>query len=408
MRAPIRIPATASRAVAATVAAAVLLVTAGCAQMAPGLPDGTDAIVAAPQSGDPAHPQLTPQPQAVGIGPEEGAGSVPSPVGPPSQVPTPVRNIPADLGINLYWHTIGSNAVVDATAGRLLNYVVGLGANSVAIAFPIFTDGVHPTRVYGTSGITPSPAQLGRIIAAAKARGLRVMVRPLLDEANLLPSGAWRGSIAPPNVDGWFASYRAFLDPYFAVAKAQDAEEFVVGTELDAFINSATQWRQVVADGQARFGGLITYASTWNTWDHAQVPSAVPGVGVDAYPPVHLPDSATVDQLSAAWTAWLKNRPASVLAQTAIQELGIPAQAGVYANPGAWGGATAAIEPQVQVNWFTAACDSARALHMRGLYFWMLDSNANTANAASYPSGSFIGRGDSAIKTCFSQGWSHS
>ncbi|MEY9933151.1 hypothetical protein ABH926_007804 [Catenulispora sp. GP43] len=409
MRAPIRIriSGAASSAIAATIAAAVLLVTAGCAQMAPGLPDGTDAIVAAPQSGDPAHPQLTPQAQVAGIGPEEGAGVVVSPAA-PSLVPTPVQQIPADLGVNLYWHTIGTPAVVDATAGRLLNYVVGLGANSVAIAFPIFTDGVHPTRVYGKPDITPSPEALGRVIAAAKARGLRVMVRPLLDEANLLPSGGWRGSIAPPNVDAWFASYRSFLDPYFAVAKTQHAEEFVVATELDSFIGDSAQWRQVVADGQARFGGLITYASTWNTWDHAHVPSPVPDVGVDAYPPVHLGDSATVDQLSAAWTSWLKSRPASVLSQTAIQELGIPAQSGVYANPGSWGSANAAIEPQIQVNWFAAACQSARALHMRGLYFWMLDSNADPSNASNYPSGSFIGRGDSAIKTCFSQGWSHS
>lgn len=406
MRAPIRISGAAPRAVAATVAA-VLLAVAGCARMAPSLPPDTDAIVAAPQSGDPAHPQLTPAAQGVAIGPAEGVGSVPTRPAPPSLVPTVTQQIPADLGVNLYWHTIGSPAVVDATADRLLDYVVGLGANSVAIAFPFFTDGAHPTRVYGTAGITPSPAVLGRVIAAAKARGLRVMIRPLLDEANILPAGGWRGSIAPRSVDSWFAGYRAFLDPYFAVAKTQHADEFVVGSELDSFINDSAQWRQVVADGQAHFGGLITYASTWNTWDVGRVPSVLPDVGVDAYPPMHLSDSATVDQLSAAWTAWLKSRPQTVLAQTAIQELGIPAQANVYATPNAWGGTTG-IEPQIQINWFAAACQSARALHMRGLYFWMLDSNADPANASKYPSGSFIGRGDSAIKACFSQGWSHS
>jgi hypothetical protein len=401
MRASIRIPGAAFRAVAVTAAAAVLLASAGCARMAPALPDGTDAIVAAPQSGDPAHPQLIPLAQAPSSAPASTASSAPL-----VQVSPAAQQIPANLGVNLYWHTIGNSAVVDATAGRLLDYVVGLGANSVAIVFPFFTDGMHPTRVYGTSDNTPSPAALSRVIAAAKARGLRVMVRPLLDEANLVTTGGWRGNIAPPSVDTWFTSYRTFLDPYFDAAETQHADEFVVGTELDAFIDSSAQWRQVVADGEARFSGQITYASNWASWARAHVPNPITDVGVDAYPPVHLSDSASVSQLSTAWTAWLKNRPDQVLARTVIQELGIPAQAGAYQKPNAWGSATAAVKPEIQANWFAAACQSAHALHMRGLYFWMLDSNADPANASKYPSGSFIGRGDSAIKTCFSQTWS--
>lgn len=402
MRAPIQISGAATRAVVASVAAVLLVTaTAGCARMAPALPAGTDAIVAAPQSGDPAHPQLVPEAQAPV--PSASASSSPPPL---IQVSTVARRIPANLGVNLYWHTIGSPAVVDSTANRLLDYVVGLGANSVAIVFPFFTDGMHPTRVYGTYDNTPTPAVLGRVIAAAKARGLRVMVRPLLDEANLVTSDGWRGNIAPPSVDAWFTSYRTFLDPYFEVAETQHAEEFVVGTELDAFIDSSTQWSQVVADGEARFTGQITYASNWASWARAHVPAPITDVGVDAYPPVHLSDSATVGQLSAAWTAWFKNRPNAVLARTVIQELGIPAQSGAYQKPNAWGSATTAIKPQIQANWFAAACQSAHALHMRGLYFWMLDSNADPANASKYPSGSFIGRGDSAIETCFAQTWS--
>jgi hypothetical protein len=401
MRAPIRIPGAAFRAIAVLAAAAVLSASAGCARMAPTLPDGTNAIVAAPQSGDPAHPQLIPVAQV----PSNPSASTASPA-PLVQVSLAARQVPANLGVNLYWHTIGNSAVVDATAGRLLDYIVGLGANSVAIVYPFFTDGMHPTRVYGTTDNTPSPAALGRVIAAAKARGLRVMVRPLLDEANLVTSGGWRGNIAPLSFDNWFTSYRTFLDPYFDVAETQHADVFVVGTELDEFIDSSAQWRQVVADGEARFSGQITYASNWSSWARAHVPSPISDIGVDAYPPVHLSDSASVDQLSAAWTAWLKNRPQPVLAQTVIQELGIPAQAGAYPKPNAWGSATVAVEPRIQANWFAAACQSAHALHMRGLYFWMLDSNADTANASKYPSGSFIGRGDSAIKTCFSQTWS--
>ena len=51
-------------------------------------------------------------------------------------------------------------------------YIVRLGANSVALPFPIYTNGVHPTEVYGVSGSIPSPATLDLVIKAAQARGL--------------------------------------------------------------------------------------------------------------------------------------------------------------------------------------------------------------------------------------------
>ncbi|WP_194904608.1 glycoside hydrolase family 113 [Catenulispora rubra] len=403
------------------VAATSLLGVAGCGRLAPALPAGSAQVQAFPETGDPGRPDggagnsLVPSgtPGAFDTGSAPGSSTAPGSATP--SIPAPgvrvssgVQSINADLGVEVYWHTIGDPASVDKQAARILDYVVGLGANAVAVTFPIFTDGAKPTRAYGTPDATPDPTALGRVVAASKARGLRVTVRPLIDEADIISSGGWRGSLQPADVNSWFASYRALLGPYFTMARAQRADEFVVGTELNSLIDADAQWRGVMADGTAKYGGELTYASNWDSWAHDQVPSAVPDVGVDAYPPLKLPDTASVDQLSAAWTAWLRHRSGATLEKTAIQELGIPAQAGAYTKPNSWGSASAAIKPQIQINWFAAACQSARALHLRGLYFWMVDSNAVPDHAQNDPSGSFIGRGDSAIKSCFAEPWSHS
>jgi len=311
---------------------------------------------------------------------------------------------PAQLGVDVYWHTPGTEAAVKATAAQILNYVVSLHANSVALAFPIFTDGARPTRVYTEPDFSPDPSTLGVLIAAAKARGLRVTVRPLIDEANItVTPGQWRGSIMPADVGTWFASYRSVLDPYLGAAQAARADEFVVGAELNSLIG-APQWQDVLTDAGARFHGVLSYADNWDFWAKGKAPAAIPVIGLDAYPPQDLPDSATVDQLAAGWTAWLQHRSAATLEETVIQEVGIPAQSGAYRKPYSWGADGAAIVPEIQQNWFAAACQSARSLRMPGLYYWSVDS-ADPMNGHSGAAGSIVGRGDAAIKACFANPW---
>jgi len=122
----------------------------------------------------------------------------------PSAVSSLTSNVPhisaaakattAQLGVQIFWHDVNDAWSVQNNAGRLLDYTVSLGANSVGISFPIYTDGVRPTRVYTKDGTTPTPESLQALVKAAKARGLRVLIRPLLDEKNIATTpGAWRG-----------------------------------------------------------------------------------------------------------------------------------------------------------------------------------------------------------------------
>lgn len=330
---------------------------------------------------------------------------------------TPVRVVPAQrrglratLGIQVFWNSTGTMAQMRADANRIFNYVVGLGANSVAIDFWFYTNGVDPTYVYGKSATTPTPGTIAMVIANAREHGLRVLVRPLLNEDNIKIVGLnWRGSIQPPSLNTWFASYYAFLKPYFEAAQRARAAAFNIGTELDSLATYQDHWT-IFKDAAAKlFTGQLVYAVNYGRWQQDPPYEPVPDAAVDAYPEFGLGNDATVRELTAAWVSWLHNQPAPVLSKTVLQEVGIAAVSGAYALPArAWPSGTP-LDVTVQRSWFASACAAAKLTHLAGLYFYDLNSTdqpSKPAVAASYPPGSFIDRSDDVIRTCFASGWS--
>jgi hypothetical protein len=373
-----------------------LALLTGCAQLVPSIPTGSPSASSS-------------------VGAAASAGTLGS-AGRTSAGPAPIVHVsPAaqalkqQLGVQIYWHTPGSAQQIAATAAPLLDYAVSLGANSVSLSFPIFTDGVHPTKVYTVAGSTPTPAELDVVIKAAQARGLRVMLRPLIDEANIVDSnGDWRGTIEPRSVSGWFAGYQTVLEPYLRLARSDSVDYFVIGAELDSLVGDRSQWKTLGQAAAEAFSGEIDYADNWSTWQEGGSYAPAANMGLDAYPDLDEPDSASVGKLTDAWEAWLEKRSDTTLKHTVMQEVGISATAGSYKHPAATvpAGKTVTPDPSIQANWFSAACAAAQSLDMPGIYFWSVDSNAHPAEGATSDVNTFIGRGDQAIKACFRTGWS--
>jgi hypothetical protein len=373
----------------ATVAAIAALagLLSACTQLGPSIPSDQSARGAA-----------APAAQA-------GSGSASSPSAPVRQISAAAKATKVQLGIQIYWHEVNDPYAVKSNADRLFDYAVGLGANSVGISFPIYTDGDQPTRVYTKRDVTPTPASLQVVIGEAKARGLRVMLRPIIDENNIKNGkGAWRGSIRPVSMTAWFASYQRTLTPYLTAAEAAHADTFVLGSELDSLVKQSTGWRKVETAASSLFHGELSYADNWGRWATGSPGVSGADPGLDAYPQLHLSDSATTAQIATAWRKWLRSNPAH-LTSTVVQEIGIAATPGAYQEPASWGSTSDRLDPRIQIKWFAGACDAIRALHMSGIYFWNVDAWADPTKAASYTSGSFMGRGDSAIKDCFASGW---
>ena len=370
-------------------AAALGSLLCGCGKIAPSIPQGNDWTAAAGASNPAAAPPAT-------------AESAPI-----RKVSAARRALMATLGIQVYWNSTGTPAEMEADTNRIFNYIVGLGANSVGINFAFYTDGVYPTRVYGVSGSTPSPATISLVVADARRHGLRVLLRPLLNEKNIVDSkGDWRGSIQPPSVSAWFDSYFQFLKPYFVAAQRSGATSFNVGSELDSLAPDQADWTVFESAAAKLFRGQLEYAVNYGRWQ--QVPSyePVPAAAVDAYPQLGLGDGATVPQLTAAWVGWLRNQPDPVLRRTVLQEVGIAAVSGAYLQPARVAPSGAALDVTIQDTWFAAACAAVKQAGMAGIYFYDVNGTDHPASATGYGAGSFIGRGDSAIKSCFASGWS--
>ncbi|HEX9537927.1 MAG TPA: hypothetical protein VGA04_07110 [Streptosporangiaceae bacterium] len=361
----------------------------GCGKIAPSIPQGNDWTAAAGAS-DPA---------AASRATVESA--------PIRKVSAARRALTATLGIQIYWNSTGARAEMEADANRIFNYIVGLGANSVGINFAFYTDGVNPTRVYGGPGSTPSPATISMVIASARGHGLRVLLRPLLNEKNIEDSrGDWRGSIQPPSVSAWFDSYFHFLKPYVVAAQRSGATSFNVGAELDSLAPDEAEWTVFESAAAKLFSGQLEYAVNYGRWQEDPSYEPVPDAGVDAYPQLGLGDGATVPQLTAAWVGWLHNQPEPVLRRTVLQEVGIAAVSGAYRQPARIALSGATLDVTIQDKWFAAACAAVKQSDMAGIYFNDVNSIDHPANATGYSAGSFIGRGDRAIKTCFASGWS--
>jgi hypothetical protein len=299
-------------------------------------------------------------------------------------------------GIQVYLHAVpGAEDNIDA----ILDYVVELGANSVAVTFPLYTDGPYPSRVYADVE-TPSPGRVADVVTRAHDRGLRVTIRPLIDEANIATTrGKWRGSIEPVDVGAWFDSYGAAIRPYLQT----EADEFVLAAELNSLQDETERWSVLEQAARSVFPGVISYTFNWDGFDQEHLPM-LSSYGIDLYPVSDLGDHATVEELAAVMLFALGQQPESVRRSLVIHEVGIPALSGVYRLPYHWGTEGGPILEEVQAKWFTAACRAAEEAGVDGLYFWMLDSNIDPLRAApaDQPPKSFIGRlAEASIRDCF-------
>ncbi len=109
----------------------------------------------------------------------------------------------AQHGVNVYVEENGESANQwQADATNEMKGIKSLDANAVAIAFPFYTPSLDANCVYAntanhcdesTSDPTsnsPAPARVAVLVKAAQLAGLHVLLRPLMDEANLGPDMA--------------------------------------------------------------------------------------------------------------------------------------------------------------------------------------------------------------------------
>jgi len=323
------------------------------------------------------------------------------------KVAKPWRPGMRQLGIAVYWvaNLLDSATVVRAKARRIINYAVSLHSNSISVSFPFYTYGVTSDTVYRKK-TTPSTQDIAIFLAEARKSQIRTMLRPILNEDVLYKAHAWRGSIQPAHPAAWFTSYRNLLLPYARVSAAGHLRTFVVGTELNS-MEASSHWPALIQAIRNVYAGQLAYDE--NTGDFQQHDNHLPlaTFGVDAWPRIQLPDSATVTQLTGAWSTWLGTHTLAVRRKAILTEVGIRAMAGAYPDPAKWNGiGQPTIVTRIQTNWFRALCAAVQREHMGGIYWWEVSFDANPAKPQVFWSDPFtyLGRpAQGVVNTCFTK-----
>jgi hypothetical protein len=307
------------------------------------------------------------------------------PASPPVTVPqNPAIRPPAfQRGIDVDAYTY-PKLDFSAAAAAVVAYVRQLHANSLSISFPLFMSNRQSSQVFATPK-TPTPAQLGLFIADAERAGLYVSIRPLLSEYQI---GGNRTRWLPADMTAWFASYRQFLLPYARMAQASKVGMFIVGAEFEQFGNSPL-WNSLDQALAKVYHGRLAYSS-----GSGQLSRSTGGLytfkTVDAYPPMNPP-------FLSGWQAYDRGLPSG----TILTEVGIGAWDGAWRAPWQHRLQNQLYDPQVQVRWFSAACQAAKATGLGGIYFWTLGLLANLPPTPLHPGGWAHSVGADAIARCF-------
>ncbi|WP_293990355.1 hypothetical protein [Streptomyces sp.] len=322
------------------------------------------------------------------------------------QVAKPWKQGMAQWGVQLYWEeekTKRSDTFIEKQARKQAEYLIGLGANSVSVSFPFFIQN-STSDTLSAGAKTPSPERLQKVLKVFKDAGFRTQVRPILDEGTLKPTKHWRGDIDPASRSAWFASYKKFLNPYLRAADDAKTNTFVIGTELNS-LEGDVGWEPLVSYAEKNFSGEVSYNANWDNYVTGRINMPVNHLGVDAYFPVKVPDTAPVSDLVKGWNTWLDRKATGPLPKILVSETGIGAMNGAYHAPGDFY-ARRAVNPQVQANWYKAVCQVVQDRKMQGIYWWSLwfDDDPNTKPDDKVASRlDFAGRplSEAAIKSCF-------
>jgi hypothetical protein len=266
----------------------------------------------------------------------------------------------------------------------LLDRLASLNVNSVAIVFSVFQDGPAGSEVYTVQGTTPTDASLQLFIRAAHARGISVMMRPTLDEANLRSVDRWRGQIEPKDVGKWFGTYTDLIVHYAELSESEHVASISVGVEFESMEQYHDQWRSLIGEVRDVYTGLVTYSFNFQRQDIGFV-DALDFVGLDAYYPLDASTGATVEQLDTAWQPAID---ALMRLQTAtnklvvLTEVGLRSQTNSFRDPfQAHAGET--VSQEDQRTYYVSMCNLISTA--------VVSTNGATLRAAADPDSEVIG-----------------
>ena len=269
------------------------------------------------------------------------------------------------------------DAYASPAARHAMRDLRATGATWIEIVVTATTPNVRSTVIDRLGPSTPTDASLQSIIAYAHGLGLKVLLKPHIDPANV--SSHWRGEIGASfnetQWSAWFAAYHDFIVHYAELAEQTGVEQFSIGCELDGTVGRATQWRAVAAAVRSVYGGVLTYADdevlgdpdTIRWWD------AVDVIGEDAYPTLSQKLEPSVGDLRRGWRhyiPWLQQLSQRWHKPLLLTEIGCRSVRGGAQNPWDWQ-RRGRVDLALQARWYAAALkELGRRSWLVGAFWW--------------------------------------
>lgn len=181
-------------------------------------------------------------------------------------------------------------------------------------------------------------------------------------ELNVRTKTDWRGDLMAKDDEGWkriAEGYRSYILSYATLADSMDVELFCVGTELKAMaIEKPEYWVELIKDVREIYGGPITYAANWDSFDEITFWDQLDYVGIDAYFPLGDHRVPSVEESMKDWgkhKADIESFQARTGKHIIFTEWGYESEE--YAGKTPWG-SEGAFHEEVQMNLYEATFQS--------------------------------------------------
>jgi hypothetical protein len=224
---------------------------------------------------------------------------------------------------------------------ELLDELVRMGANAISITpfGRIWSLTSTEIQMDFEMPYAKNRQAVGRMIAQAHARGLRVLLIPHL----WVETGGWRGEIDPGSEGGWLAyqeSYRQFVVRWARDAERFGADAFSIGVECKSWSGRfGGYWTKLIQEIRSVFKGPLTYSSNWDEVEGVIFWDQLDWIGVNAFYPLaqeHGADYATYAASARRALAELGEVAAVLRKPILLVEIGYTTRTDAAVEPWLW------------------------------------------------------------------------
>jgi len=279
------------------------------------------------------------------------------------------------------------------SADQAFQEMASLGSNSIALTTRIWTDSRTGNDVLAVPAKTESDESLLAGFQKAHAAGLDVVFKPGITGLD----GTISHSLAPSDVDAFFASYKAEIVHLAEIAEQGDVASFAIGNEMSSLSGEAyrSYWTDIIGAVRSVYHGEVTYAAATDEASKVSFWDQLDTIGINAYPPLTSSTTPTVDDLVHAWNevpynpyyvkAFDYQSPVDFFHSLALEygkpvlmtEVGYRSIDGTAINPG--GGSSKApadlAEQADAYNAFFQVWSAHGGTWLKGVEFWQWDLN---------------------------------